>query len=179
VIATIMRAIGTAVLGPGRQCWRCGVLVLMVGCLLAGLAAPALGRVEISRKRVLVQTRTAGALITRSPFRITFRSSDGRAVVSEVRNSRPRPKRMAPTPDPIAPGFDSARQPPLYSPLTFTVGKQTLAQYQGGLFGGNLMSGTRSGVRYAARKVLRASRAGNGVRLVLATNDPSGRADGA
>ncbi len=50
-----------------------------------------------------------------------------------------------------------------------------VAQYHGGLWGGNLLSGTRSGVIYSARRVLSAKRVRNGVRLLLSTTDPSRR----
>jgi hypothetical protein len=148
---------------------------VLLAAVVAALAPPALARVDISRKSVLVRSRGAGALITRAPFRIGFLSSAGCAVLREVRNSRRAPKLEPATNDPIAPGFDNSGGAPLYAPLSFTVGRQVLTQYQGGIWGGNLMSGTRSGVSYSARNVLMARRLRDGVRLVVATNDPSGR----
>jgi alpha-glucosidase (family GH31 glycosyl hydrolase) len=142
---------------------------------LAALAAPARAAVTISRKSVKLEVADAGALITRSPFRIAFLNPGGRSVLSEVRNSKPAPKPLPTTNDPIDPGFDNARNAPLYAPLSFTVGEQQLSQYQGLIWGGNLRSGTRSGVRYSARDVLSAKRVGAGMRLVVATGDPSGR----
>jgi alpha-glucosidase (family GH31 glycosyl hydrolase) len=132
-------------------------------------------RVALSRKSVEVRAPGAAAVITRSPFRIRFLNSCGGPVLSEVRNTMPAPKRLPATSDPVDPGFDSPRHPPLYVPLSFTVGTQQLSQYEGLIWGGNVRSGTRSGIRYSARNVINATRLRGGVRLLVATDDPSGR----
>ena len=124
---------------------------------------------------ITVSVRGARAVITRRPFRLRIEQPDGRPALAEVANQRPAPLRVAPTEDPIAPGLDNPSTTTLYAPLSFLVGTETIEQYPGGLFGGNLQSGTRQGVLYSARNVLGARRAGGGVTLTLSTSDPSGR----
>jgi alpha-glucosidase (family GH31 glycosyl hydrolase) len=63
----------------------------------------------------------------------------------------------------------------LYAPLSFLVGTESVTQYSGSVWGGNLMSGERRGTQYAARVVHAAKRLGSGVRLTVSTDDPSGR----
>ncbi len=125
--------------------------------------------------RIVVEAPRARAVVERSPFRLSFSESAGRPVLREVPNRAPAPLTTPSTADPIAPGLDNPSTPTLYAPLSFLVGTESLQQYDGGIFGGNLMSGERSGVQYAAKRVLSAERTGRGVRLTLSTTDPSGR----
>lgn len=145
--------------------------VLAFACLASSAGA----EVRISPKRVVVEARSARAVIERAPFRLGVEDGNGRAVLSEVPNKGQRPLIEPGTQDPVPPGFDNQNTPTLYAPLGFTVGKETVQQYPGGLWGGNLMSGERSGIQYSARRVVGARRAGRGVRLEVSTSDPSGR----
>jgi hypothetical protein len=47
--------------------------------------------------------------------------------------------------DPVPPGTDAQKSDQLYSPLSFLVGQESIFQYTGGVWAGDLMSGTRSG----------------------------------
>ncbi|MFN8162154.1 MAG: glycoside hydrolase family 31 protein [Solirubrobacterales bacterium] len=130
--------------------------------------------------RIVVRAPAARVTVDRDPFRLSFSTGTGRPMLSELAGRSggspvgPLPTPL--TPDPLAPGFDNPATPTLYAPLSFLVGSEALQQYDGGLFGGNLESGQRSGVQYAATRVLGARRSGGGsVRLRLATSDPSGR----
>lgn len=145
--------------------------------LAAFLAAspPALAQVAITPSTVTVTTRGATAVVTRDPFRVEVRQADGTAALAEVPNSLPAPQPQLATADPVAPGFDNPNTPTLYAPLSFLVGNETVQQYQGGVWGGNLLSGERSGTAYSARRVLQVQQVGDGVRLVVSTSDPTGR----
>jgi sulfoquinovosidase len=146
-----------------------------VGGLLWG-AAPAGATVSITPTRVVLASSSATAVIDRNPFRLRFGPASGRLVLAEVANARPGAAVVTPTADPVAPGTEPPRSGQLYAPLSFLVGSESLTQYQGGVWGGNLMSGTHSGVQYAARRVISVRARGAGaVALTLATNDPSGR----
>ena len=71
----------------------------------------------------------------------------------------------------------------LYSPLSFLVGSDQPESYtntkfvgrESGQLSGDLESVEESGTEYSARGVLSAQAEGDGVRMVLSTNDPSGR----
>jgi len=154
-----------------RRAWP--VLLGAAVALLAPAAAHA--SVEISAQRVLITAPDARATVERHPFRLSVQRGSGATVLREVANSGPPPLLEPASPDPVAPGFDDGTTPTLYAPLAFTVGRETLQQYPAGLFGGNLLSGERSGVQYAARDVLSAERTGSGARMTLSTSDPSGR----
>ncbi|MGZ8666655.1 MAG: TIM-barrel domain-containing protein [Solirubrobacterales bacterium] len=151
----------------------------MTACSLVGLfgvaASAAAPTARLGADRIVVEAPRARAAVERSPFRISF-SVPGRGhVLREVANQVPPGLTTFPTADPVSPGSDNPSTPTLYAPLSFLVGTETLEQYDGGLFGGNLKSGERSGVQYSASRVLSAERAGRGVRLTLSTTDPSGR----
>ncbi len=79
-------------------------------------------------------------------------------------------------PPPIPPSrVRPLAQPALYAPLAFTVGREVDRAFTTGQFAGNLLSSVRSGRQYAARRVVRATRARHGVRLVATSTDPAGR----
>ena len=140
--------------------------------LLAGPAAnSALARPKGGR--IVVDAPGARAVVKRHPFSLRIEDGRGNRVLSEVRGGSP--LNTPPTLDPVAPGADSRDAPTLYAPLSFLVGEESLTQYDGSLFGGNLLSGRRSGAQYSATAVRRVKREGHGARLVLSTNDPSGR----
>ena len=137
---------------------------------------PAPPVVQIGPARIVVAGRGASAVVTRDPVRISFRDRHGRTVLAQVANRRPPPLVEPVTVDPELGGVDLLPETTLYAPLTFTVGQEQIEQYPGpGPFVGDLMQAQRSGVQYSARSVVGAHRAGAGVRLVLSTNDPTGR----
>jgi alpha-glucosidase (family GH31 glycosyl hydrolase) len=143
---------------------------------LAAVSARARGTsVAIGGKTIVIHAPGARAEIVRSPFRLRIEQRGGQGALAEVTNRRPRPLRIGPLEDPFGTGLDNRVTPTLYAPLTFLVGVEKLTQYQGGLWGGDLMSGTRFGVEYSARRVLTLRRLPGGVRMVLSTDDPSGR----
>ena len=160
-------------------CLGVGALAVVTACSLMGLfqvaASAAAPTARLGADRIVVEAPRARAVVERNPFRISFSEVAGRPALREVPNRLPGSLNTPPTPDPIAPGLDNSSTPTLYAPLGFLVGTETLEQYDGGLFGGNLMSGERSGVQYSAKRVLSVRRAGRGVRLTLSTTDPSGR----
>ncbi len=137
--------------------------------------APAHAAVTFTKGRIEVFAPGARAVVTRNPFRLGIEQGNGKRALSEVPNGLPRPLLEPPTVDPVLPGTDNASTTTLYAPLSFLVGSESLTQYQGLVWGGNPMNGLRSGTLYSARRVLSATRAGGGVRLVLSTSDPSGR----
>ncbi len=151
------------------------VCLLGFGLALGAGAGSADAAVTIGRTEVMVGGPGAAALVTRNPFRLQIRDGAGAVALAEVRNGTPAPSVLSPLADPLAPGVEPARSGQLYAPLAFLVGAQTITQYEGGTWAGNLMSGMRSGVQYAARRVIGVRRHGAGVTLTVATNDPSGR----
>jgi alpha-glucosidase (family GH31 glycosyl hydrolase) len=95
---------------------------------------------------IVVDAGGAAAVVAPGPIRISFRSASGRVVLTEG------------------------------APLRFTVGRDEIEQFRsGGPLVGDLMSVSRSGRDYSARRVLSVRRIGRGVRLVASTDDPSGR----
>jgi alpha-glucosidase len=150
------------------------VAAALLGATRLGAARAAAG-IRVSPGRVSVVTRQAAAVIDRNPFRIRIEDASGRTVLGEVRNRTPAPLPTPATDDPKSPGVDVAAAPTLYAPLSFLAGSETIQQYEGGLWGGNLLSGERSGTQYSALAVRRIGRAGGGARLVVSTDDPSGR----
>jgi alpha-glucosidase len=148
-------------------------LAVVVCWLLAPASSHA--ATSISSTQIVVTTPGARALINRRPFRLVIETAQGASALAEVANTQPLPRVLAPTIDPVPPGTDAQSSGELYAPLSFLVGSETIDQYQGMVWGGDLMSGERSGVEYSARNVVRASSTGGGVSLTLSTDDPSGR----
>jgi sulfoquinovosidase len=157
----------------GRSRW-----LLLAATTIATLLAPAAASraaVSITARRVVVSSPGATAIIERNPFRLEIADRSGAAALSEVANGNQRPASLPPTVDPVAPGTPAPSSGQLYAPLSYLVGTESIAQYDQGVWAGNLMSGTRSGIQYSARKVLTARRLGRGVVLTVSTDEPSGR----
>ncbi len=133
------------------------------------------GAVSITRSRVVISGRATAAIVERSPFRLRVLGASGAPILAEVVNTQPPPAQRSSSPDPVLPGTDAQKSDQLYAPLSFFVGQQSITQYSGGVWGGDLMSGIRSGVQYSARRVLAAHRVGQGAVLTVSTDDPSGR----
>ncbi|HEX8975639.1 MAG TPA: TIM-barrel domain-containing protein [Solirubrobacteraceae bacterium] len=151
-----------------------GSLALLVTAAAAG-PAPAATRITLGPRRIVLSGPAARVVITADPFQLQFESGPGIPALAEATRSSPLPQVEPPTIDPVPPGVDNQHTTTLYAPLAFTVGAESLRQYDGLVWGGNLMSGARSGVQYYARRVISSHPVQGGVALVLATNDPSGR----
>jgi len=152
------------------------VALAAVGAPLAAFGAPpAQAAVSVDAGRVLVSAPGVRVTITRSPFAMQFAGASGRVVLDEVPGAGVGPSVLAPTLDPVPPGVEPAASGQLYAPLAFLVGTQTVQQYEGLIWGGDLISGERSGVQYSARSVVAVRPAGSGARLVVSTDDPTGR----
>ena len=135
----------------------------------------AVGAVSSGATRLAVTAPGARAEVSLSPFRIVVRDSRGAPALAEAPNVEPRPLAAPPTVDPIPPGGDNPATATLYAPLSFLVGTETVQQYQGSVWGGDSMSGTRSGMLFSARRALSWRRVAGGVRVVVSTSDPTGR----
>jgi alpha-glucosidase (family GH31 glycosyl hydrolase) len=169
----------------GTHCGRpIHLLRLAAAILLAGLAAASSAHaavlrtgsaVTITQRQVIVRAGSDTVVVTRDPFRLRIVESSGAAALTEVANLKPGPKVVPPTIDPAPPGTDSQKSDQLYSPLSYLVGQQSFTQYIGGIWSGNLKSGTLSGVQYSARNVIAARRLGQGAILTVSTNDRTGR----
>jgi sulfoquinovosidase len=144
----------------------CWVAVMLLPAT-AGRAA-----VLITPRQVVVGSSGAKVVVSRHPFRMRFLDRSATPPLAEVANRDPAPSALPPTSDPVAPGVEPAHSGQLYAPLSFLVGTERLSQYPGGVWGGNLMSGVRSGVQYAARNVTAVRKRGAGALLTVSTNDP-------
>ncbi len=140
---------------------------------IAALVFAAPVRAARTGNQIVVKARGATAIIDRNPFRLRIVSAAG--GLGEVANRRPAPDALPTTIDPLPPGTDAQRSGQLYAPLSFLVGHESIAQYPGGVWAGDLMSGQRSGIQYSVRRVLSDRRDGSGVVLRLSTDDPTGR----
>ena len=138
-------------------------------------AGASYGAVSITGTRIVLSGHGVAAIVERSPYRLRIGRATGAPALAEVANTKPAPAVLPSTMDPVLPGTDVQRSAQLYAPLSFLVGRESITQYSGGVWGGNLMSGVRSGVQYAARNVTAAHRLRSGVSLTLSTNDPTGR----
>ena len=154
---------------------RRAVLGTVAAVIALAPASPARAAVQISPDRVVVSGNGTGAVITRSPFRMTFTDGAGRTVLGEVANTGQAPFPVAPAPSPVPLGQDALRRPALYAPLGFTVGGRVNVQAPAGQYVGNLVTGTEAGVTYSARDVVAADPEGDGVKLTVSTSDPTGR----
>ena len=149
------------------------VAMAVLGTLAWAQEAPA--AVDIGPDRIVVTGQGTRAVIERRPYRLTVQDGAGRTVLQEAPSTGAGPLPVAPLPDPIPSGTEPPPRPTLYEPLTFTVGGQRSAEYPASQYVGNQLAGVEAGVQHAARDVVDAAPAGDGVRLTLSTSDPSGR----
>ncbi len=112
-------------------------------------------------------------MVNRIPFGLRFLDSGGHTVLGETASSA-LPFPVAATPQ-LEFGTISPAAPVLYAPLSFLVGTQSVGQEPAGEWEGDLTSVTEGGVEYSAQSVLSAQALGNGVKLTVSTNDPTGR----
>jgi alpha-glucosidase len=157
---------------------------ILAGCAavaaLAAEGAPALadgsgGRVRIEGDRVVVEARGASAVVDRSPFRISFRDASGRTLLSQVPNSRQSALGLPETLDPEPFALERLPDNATYAPLGFEIGREERFQWNGGLWGGNMLFSRRSGTVLSAHDVVSARRSGRGVRLLVSTGEPERR----
>ena len=137
------------------------------------VTVPATALAAVPRQLVVVG-HGATATVQTNPFRLEISANRGDRL-SEIANTRPGPTAMPPTADPIAPGTDAPTSHQLYAPLSYLVGTETIEQYAGGVWAGNLKSGIRQGTQYAARRVTAVRRTTRGAVLTVSTNEPSRR----
>jgi len=123
---------------------------------------------------VRLTSGAAGAVIMRKPFRLAVTDGSGRIALQEVENTGQLPTPAPPTPDPGTASLDGVAKASLYAPLSFTIGSRKNVQ-QPGLTAGNQLVGIEGGTQFSARDVVDAQPAGDGVRVTVATSDPSGR----
>jgi alpha-glucosidase (family GH31 glycosyl hydrolase) len=136
--------------------------------------SPAVG--APARDPIVVDAGGARVVVEQSPFRLRVTDAAGHEVLSEVAHADPDTLPEPVTADPLGTGLDNQDTTTLYSPLSFLVGTETLAQQPSGEWIANLASGTRSGTWYSAQDVQSVEQDGDDTVLTLSTNDPSGRA---
>ncbi len=151
--------------------------LLVLAATVSALTAPAVARasVRIGVHQLTVTTAGATAIVNRDPFALRILNQSGRAVLAEVAGRAVGPRVLPPTTDPLSPGIDAQHSGQLYAPLSYLVGSESITQYGGSVWGGDLMSGVRSGVEFSARRVIAAHRMGEALVLTVATDEPSGR----
>ena len=142
---------------------------LLAFAALAVMAMPAEAAVRIGKNTVVVTTPGARAVVQRHPYRLSV------GPLREVSGARVKPRALPLTQDPEPFGLDRQADHAVYAPLTFEVGHEQRAQWTGVYWAGDMLFSRRSGTTYAARRVISARRVGRGARLVVSTNDPSGR----
>lgn len=159
---------------------RSAVVLTLTALLAAGLAPHALAAASSpstgpSTVGPLVLHGAGGSVtVDRDPFRLLVRDPAGRMVLAETPNSRPAPAPYAsPAPAPL--GSTTGQAPPQYAPLSFLVGTSAQPTYPATPWEGNLLVGAAAGVQYSARSVLAAQSTANTLRLLVSTNDPTGR----
>ncbi len=155
--------------GLGRRSlgWTLG-LALLMACAIAG---PARAAVTIGPERITVEGSGASAVVTRDPFGLAFENATDGTVLSEVAVGGAGSFELPPPPVRLA---SEPAGPALYAPLSFLVGEDRPAAYAALEDNGDLESVEEEGIEYSAGKVLSAKLDGEGVRLVLSTDDPSG-----
>ena len=148
---------------------------LWTGAAIAVLtAAPACaeGAVRIGKERIVVAEGGGSVAIKRSPLRISFRDADGETLLRQVANERAGPVALPETEDPEPYTLERDPDNATYAPLGFEVGTELHDQWNNGLWTGNTIFSRRSGTAQSAHAVTSARRAGEGVRLEVATSDP-------
>jgi sulfoquinovosidase len=145
-------------------------VVLAAVSLATGPRAPA-----VADDVLVVTADGVRAEIRQDPFGMRFLDRDGDEVVRSVDNDLPPPTPLAPLPDHPPLGAEVPDQPPLYAPVTFTVGEQVVGQFPGGFWSADLLVGAASGVQHNLERVEAFERSGGGFRLIVSTNDPTGR----
>ena len=138
-------------------------------------AAPLLATVLTDDEHITVRTAAGAVEVDRAPFALSFENADGDVVLA----STPQPATpllLRPADVQRAPGGgDTADAPALYAPISFLVGTAVQQQFAASFWVGNMLAATSSGVEYQLTDVQSVSETANGVSMVVATSDPTGR----
>ncbi len=153
--------------GFRRHFLVCGLSGVL--CLL--LSAPAGAAVKLTPKKVIVTSEDGRAVITRSPFGMSFKDRRKRTKLRELGNQRLGPIPLPETEDPEPYSVERDPDNSVYSPLTYEVGTELHEQWNGALWPGDTLFSRRSGTTHSARRVLTAEAQGEGALLVLATSE--------
>ncbi len=159
----------TAALGTGAS-----LLLATLTAIPAATGAPERGG---GLPRTLVVTaHHASAAISTAPFGLSFRDRTGRRVLGSVRHAGT-PAPTLHVSDLLGTVDDTDVLPPRYAPITFTVGALTMTQAEPApAVTGNPVFSLSSGATYSLTDVLSSRRLPDGgVRLTVATDDPTGR----
>jgi alpha-D-xyloside xylohydrolase len=155
-----------------------GVSSLVLGVLTALPTTSAAGAAEAATApdTVVVGSGDVSAAVRTSPFGLSFRDRRGREVLSSVPGGGV-PSPAAHVADLLGTLADTDAVPPRYAPITFTVGTVSVTQFERvPAVTGNPLLELSSGVTYSLTRVLATTRLEDGgVRLTVATDDPSGR----
>jgi len=144
--------------------------LLVAAIMLAACCGSAYASATLGPQQIVVEGDGAGAVITRAPFGIAFTNAEGQTVLSEAASSG------SLTLPPAPPGLaGEPTGPALYAPLSFLVGSDQPSTFVADQDEGDLRTVEEAGTEYSAQEVVGASAEGEGVRLTVSTNDPSGR----
>lgn len=136
--------------------------------------SPALpAEVSLAEAEVSMVSAAGRVLITKKPLQISFWNARGELVLQQV----------AADASPFAPGLmidepvggELIANQVLAAPFSFMVGLEASPQFRASPWVGNYITQTSAGLQYHATEVTEAEAITNGVRLTIATNDPSGR----
>jgi len=151
------------------------MLLAATAAALGATAPPAAAAVQITGTQVVVtDDEGARAVITRSPFRLSFQDASGREVLGEVKGplTGRTPQAVSGQNEPL--GFDAVPEAAAYAPLSFEVGAERNVQHPGGLWTGNQLTGGRAGLLHTVTDVQRVAQdADGGASLVVGTTDPA------
>ena len=148
---------------------RAAVALALVAAAALGAAPGAGAAVTVGKDRIVVRSGGTRAVVQRAPYRLQV------GPLREVANRGIAPRPLPPTQDPEPFSLERRPDSAVYAPLTFEVGSEQRAQWNGVYWAGNMLFSRREGTTYAARRVIAVRRVLDGVKLVLSTNDPSGR----
>ena len=140
----------------------------LIVLLLLTAAALAPARASAS---FVVKGPGGSVVVEHSPFRMHFRDTAGRFVLHQVSGKRAVPRPFAGAPQEPG-GLDNVKEPGLYAPLVFTVGRQEGVQDLAGPWEGSLLAGAEGGIQFSAKEVVSARREGDALSLVVSTTDP-------
>lgn len=161
----------------GRRRIAGAIGVVATACLLAQASA-AHAAVEVGPSTIAVSGPGAGAVITRSPFSLRFTGPSGETVLRGLPAASGLPLDRT--------AIDPASGPTgetLFAALSFLVGEARPSAFktvnflgrQTGEYSGDLAGVQESGTEYSAQDVTAVQPEGEGVRLTVSTNDPTGR----
>lgn len=143
--------------------------LLMNGSVMASASEPV-------PDTLVVEAGDVSAVVSTSPFGLSFRDRSGTDVLSSV------PGGGVPTPtvhvsDLLGTVGDTDAVPPRYAPITFTIGEVSMTQHeQVPAVTGNQLLELSAGVTYSLTDVVSATHLDDGgVELQVATDDPTGR----